>query len=341
MYTSKRQMLTILITGGCGYIGSHACVKGLQDGHNVIILDNLSNSTPTVLTSINALGGREVKFYKGSIDDKTILNTIFNENKVDLVMHFAALKDANEGELQKELYFQNNTTAAFILLESMKINNVKNIIFSSTAAVYGNPEILPITIDTPTSPINQYGLSKSITEDLIKYYVDNYGFSGTIFRYFNVVGNHESGELGEELHKAKNLLPVLLGNLVAINMNVHIFGDQFETKDGTQMRDYVDVNDIVEAHYLAIKYSDLAKIHTFNLSTGIPTSCLEMINHILDVTGQDVNYTVSEPRKNDPIISYCVDKSVQELLNWKTKYTITDSITNQWKYIRKNYQYVQ
>lgn len=322
-------MKKIFITGCTGYIGSHTCVELLNAGYEIVGLDNFSNSKKEVLDKIKEITGKEIKFYEGNMLDKTILSKIFEENEIGSVIDFAAYKSVGDSVNMPVEYYINNVSSVLTLLSVMKSHNVKSIIFSSTAAVYGDSTIIPVTEECETGKtINPYGTSKLYCEGILKdlYKSDN-SWNICIFRYFNLVGAHKSYLIGEEPNGTPaNLMPyiakVALGELPCLN----IFGDDYNTPDGTGIRDYIHVVDLAKAHVSAIKKLEHDKkgMHIYNLGTGKGYSVLEMVKTFEKVNNVKVNYKIVKRRPGDIAVSYADATKAQNELGWKAELTLED-----------------
>jgi UDP-glucose 4-epimerase len=329
-------MKKILITGGAGYIGSHAVLKGLISDYKIVVVDNLEKCDMTTLNTIKKITDKPFVFYKADLRDFGSIDKILRDEQPEFIIHFAGYKSVSEGELKPKEYFENNVGSVDNLIKAMEINQIENIIFSSTAAVYGNPKYVPVDELTDTKPINVYGQSKLKAEQLlIENCKKNPNFNSTIFRYFNVVGNHESGLIGEDPSLCTNLLPVIFETVLGNKPQFELFGNSFDTQDGSQERDYIDINDLVDAHFAAIK-KNLKGVNIINLSTAIPSSCKKVIDIIESVTKVKPNYKVAKLRAGDPIVSYSKNKLAKELLGWIPLLTLEQSIINQWKWIQFN-----
>jgi UDP-glucose 4-epimerase len=246
--------MKILVTGGAGYIGSHLVVQLLLKNYDVIIVDSLEKSDIKTLKAIKKITSKKFKFIQGDLKDNNFCKEFIKENIPDTVIHLAAYKSVSEGEIYPDLYYANNVVATQNLIDAMVENKIKNLIFSSTAAVYGQVEDkdLPLNEESIVSPINVYGKTKLEMEKIVKEYALKYGLNATCFRYFNVVGCHESGSMCEDLKYATNLVPVVMKTLIGIQDKVYLFGNDFDTADGSQERDYIDVNDLADAHIKVI-----------------------------------------------------------------------------------------
>ena len=317
----------ILVTGGCGYIGSHTVVELLDDNRDVVIVDNFSNSSPNVLDSIKEITDKDFKFYKIDITNENDLEVVFKENKIDSVIHFAALKAVGESVEKPLEYYYNNLNSTLVLLKLMKKYNVKNFVFSSSATVYGSPKTLPINEDFPLSTTNPYGASKLIIENILKDICKaDSSFNVAILRYFNPVGAHKSGLIGENPNGIpNNLMPyitkVSIGELPFLN----IYGNDYDTHDGTGVRDYIHVLDLANGHLKA-----LDKIHTspglviYNLGTGNGYSVLDLVNTYSKVNNVDIPYKIVERRAGDIAKCFADPTKANKELNWSCKYNLED-----------------
>lgn len=317
----------ILVTGGCGYIGSHTVVELLDDNRDVVIVDNFSNSSPNVLDSIKEITDKDFKFYKIDITSENDLEVVFKENKIDSVIHFAALKAVGESVDKPLEYYYNNLNSTLVLLKLMKKYNVKNFVFSSSATVYGSPKTLPINEDFPLSTTNPYGASKLIIENILKDICKaDSSFNVAILRYFNPVGAHKSGLIGENPNGIpNNLMPyitkVSIGELPFLN----VYGNDYDTHDGTGVRDYIHVLDLANGHLKA-----LDKIHTspglviYNLGTGNGYSVLDLVNTYSKVNNVDIPYKIVERRAGDIAKCFADPTKANKELNWSCKYNLED-----------------
>ncbi len=315
--------MVILVTGGAGYIGSHTCLQLLQAGYEVVVIDNLSNSKFAAIQRVEELSGKKVKFYNGDIRDKVGLNQAFTENDIDGVMHFAGFKAVGESVLKPWEYYNNNISGTLALLEAMKLANVKKLVFSSSATVYGQTEEMPLKEEMPTSAYSPYGQTKLMIEQILKdvAYMDS-SMRISILRYFNPIGAHPSGRIGEDPNDIpNNLMPyitqVACGKLPLLN----VYGNNYPTKDGTGIRDYIHVMDLADGHIAALEYLDkqAANYEIFNLGTGIGYSVLEVINTFEAVNNLTINYVITEPRAGDVAVCYADVSRAKELLGWQAK----------------------
>ena len=317
----------ILVTGGCGYIGSHTVVELLDDNRDVVIVDNFSNSSPNVLDSIKEITDKDFRFYKIDITNENDLEVVFKENKINSVIHFAALKAVGESVEKPLEYYYNNLNSTLVLLKLMKKYNVKNFVFSSSATVYGSPKTLPINEDFPLSTTNPYGASKLIIENILKDICKaDSSFNVAILRYFNPVGAHKSGLIGENPNGIpNNLMPyitkVSIGELPFLN----VYGNDYDTNDGTGVRDYIHVLDLANGHLKA-----LDKIHTspglviYNLGTGNGYSVLDLVNTYSKVNNVDIPYKIVEIRACDIAKCFADPTKANKELNWSCKYNLED-----------------
>ena len=317
----------ILVTGGCGYIGSHTVVELLDDNRDVVIVDNFSNSSPNVLDSIKEITDKDFRFYKIDITNENDLEVVFKENKINSVIHFAALKAVCESVEKPLEYYYNNLNSTLVLLKLMKKYNAKNFVFSSSATVYGSPKTLPINEDFPLSTTNPYGASKLIIENILKDICKtDSSFNVAILRYFNPVGAHKSGLIGENPNGIpNNLMPyitkVSIGELPFLN----VYGNDYDTNDGTGVRDYIHVLDLANGHLKA-----LDKIHTspglviYNLGTGNGYSVLDLVNTYSKVNNVDIPYKIVERRPGDIAKCFADPTKANKELNWSCKYNLED-----------------
>ncbi len=332
-------MPTILATGGAGYIGSHTCVELLNENFDVIILDNFHNSVPEVLSRIECITGKKIKFYNCDVRNKENLKKIFSENKIDAVIHFAGLKSVGESCKIPLDYFDNNVSGTINLCNVMKEFNVKNLVFSSSATVYGrNP--IPYKEDMPTGDVsNPYGRTKYIVEEILKdLYASDNDWSIALLRYFNPIGAHESGLIGEEPNGIpNNLMPYISKVAIGKLEKLTVFGGDYDTKDGTCIRDYIHVVDLAKGHTKALdKILSSSGIQIYNLGTGKGYSVLEIIKAFEDSTGQKVNYSIGPRRAGDLAANYSDSQKALKELGWKTQYDINKMCKDTWNWQQKN-----
>ena len=332
-------MKQILVTGGAGYIGSHTCIELLNEGYEVVIIDNFYNSSKKVLKIIEELSGKKFKFYKGDVRDKEILRKIFSENDIYGVIHFAGLKAVGESVEKPIEYYDNNINGTLKLIEVMREVNVKNIIFSSSATVYGKPKSVPIKEDFSLSVTNPYGRTKLFLEEIFTdLYISDNEWNIILLRYFNPIGAHISGKIGEDPKGIpNNLLPYVAKVASGALEKVHVYGNDYDTKDGTGVRDYIHVVDLAKGHVKAIER--LAKndgVFVCNLGTGNGYSVLEIIHAFEKACGKEIPYVIDGRRAGDIAVCYADASKAKKLLNWEAKYTIEDMCRDSWNWQKKN-----
>ena len=327
-------MQTILVTGGSGYIGSHTVLELLNKDYNVVVVDNLSNSSYESLRRVQKITGKTVTFYENDIRDTAALEKIFSAHKFDAVIHFAAFKAVGESCKLPLKYYENNISGTVNLLQVMDKYNVKKIIFSSSATVYGSPERLPLTEDCRLSTTNPYGATKLMMENIMTdvWKADN-EWNIILLRYFNPVGSHESGLIGEDPKGIpNNLMPyvaqVASGKLQCIN----VFGNDYDTPDGTGVRDYIHVVDLALGHVAAIERVNESGVHIYNLGTGQGYSVLEMIRAFEKACGKTLPYRICERRPGDIAACYASPYKAAMELGWRAKYGIEEMCASQWKW---------
>ena len=330
--------MKILVTGGAGYIGSHTMVELLNDGYEVVCIDNFCNSKPDVLEKVKEITGKEFKFYEGDVCDKVVLEQIFDENKIDAVIHFAGLKAVGESVSVPIKYYRNNIDSTLSLLEVMTKYNCKKIVFSSSATVYGKPESLPIKEDFPLSTTNPYGATKLMIEGILKdVYVSDNNWSIAVLRYFNPIGAHKSGLIGEDPNGIpNNLMPYIVKVATKEYDHLNVFGNDYDTVDGTGVRDYIHVVDLARGHVKAIEKIDKDKgIDFYNLGTGNGFSVLELVNAFVKVNEVDVPYEKKERRPGDIDACYADPSYAKEKLNWKAEKNIDDMCRDAYNFVNK------
>ena len=327
--------MAVLVTGGAGYIGSHTSVELLENGYEVIIVDNLCNSDKIVLDKIKEITNKTPKFYEIDITDKDKLEVVFKENKIDSVIHFAALKAVGES-VQKPLeYYSNNLINTLVLLELMKKYDVKKFVFSSSATVYGNPKTCPILEDFPLSVTNPYGRTKLMVEDILRdiCYSDK-SMDVAILRYFNPIGAHKSGKIGEEPSGIpNNIMPYITKVAVGKLPNVNVFGNDYDTLDGTGVRDYIHVVDLANGHVKALeKLNQNPGLITYNLGTGNGYSVLQLIEAVKKASGRDIPYKFTERREGDIATCYADPSKARAELGWEAKYELDEMCEDSWRW---------
>lgn len=329
--------MKVLVTGGCGYIGSHTTTLLLKENIDVVIIDNLSNSKIDVLDKIREITGKSVTFYQEDLCNLDKVRSIFKKEKFDAIIHFAGLKAVGESVLKPLLYYQTNLISTMNLLTCMKEFSVKKLVFSSSATVYGNPSSLPILEDFPLSATNPYGQTKLMIETILKdvYKADN-SLDITILRYFNPIGAHESGLLGEDPNGIpNNLMPYIVK--VATNKLpvLNVFGNDYNTVDGTGVRDYIHVMDLANGHILALK-NPKSGLKIYNLGTGKGTSVLELVTMFEKVNNLKVNYKIVARRPGDIDACYASNKKAKNELGFETKYSLEDMCKDSYNFVIKN-----
>lgn len=331
--------MRILVTGGTGYIGSHACVELLKAGYEVIVVDNLCNSKVESLKRVKKITGKEPEFHKVDLLDKIALNTIFDNSAIDSVMHFSGLKAVGESVKVPLRYYHNNVTGTLTLCEVMEMHNVKNLVFSSSATVYGDPHKVPITEDFPLSATNPYGRSKLMIEDILR---DIHLADGTwniaILRYFNPVGAHPSGLIGEDPNGIpNNLLPYITQVAVGKLSELSVFGNDYPTNDGTGVRDYIHVIDLVVGHIKALnKLMTNPGVVTYNLGTGKGYSVLDMVKEFEKASGKKIPYKFVERRPGDVASCYADPSKAKSDLGWTADRGISEMCADAWCWQSKN-----
>ena len=332
--------MKVLITGGCGYIGSHTCVQLMQAGLTPIILDNLYNSSEAVLQRIENLAGEKPIFYQGDIRDRVILQRIFKEHSINAVIHFAGLKAVGESVEQPLSYFENNVHGSLVLADEMVKANVKSLLFSSSATVYGDPEVVPITEETATGAVtNPYGRSKFMVEECLKdLQASDPSLSITLLRYFNPVGAHPSGEMGEDPQGIpNNLMPFIAQVAVGRRDSLAVFGDDYDTPDATGVRDYIHVMDLADGHIAALnQVGKQSGLHIFNLGTGQGSSVLQMVDAFSKACGKEISYQVQPRRAGDIAQCWADTQKAHTQLNWQAIRTLKDMCEDTWRWQSNN-----
>jgi UDP-glucose 4-epimerase len=342
---------TVLVTGGAGYIGSHACVELLQAGFKVVVIDNLSNSKPESLSRVQQITGKSVVFYQADIRDKQALTDIFAKESPSTVIHFAGLKAVGESCEQPLRYYHNNVYGTLVLTEVMSHANVKQLVFSSSATVYGESSFPQLSEDFPLGPINPYGRSKAMIEDILRDLSAADKISQTespwkiaLLRYFNPIGAHESGLIGEDPNGIpNNLMPYVSQVAIGKLEQLSVFGDDYPTRDGTGIRDYIHVVDLVLGHIKAIAALNSEKFaaggcKAYNLGAGRGYSVLEIINAFERVTGKTINYKISPRRVGDLAECFANPELALKELDWKVEKTLDDMVADTWNWQTKNPQ---
>ncbi|CAM3930132.1 UDP-glucose 4-epimerase [Vibrio aerogenes CECT 7868] len=328
--------MEILVTGGLGYIGSHTCVQLIEAGMTPVVVDNLCNSDPEVLNRIEHLTGAKVAFCQGDIRDEAFLDSVFSNHNIQSVIHFAGLKAVGESVEQPLAYYDNNVNGSLVLARSMHKAGVKSLIFSSSATVYGDPETVPLTEDAPTgATTNPYGRSKYMVEqcltDLFKAAPD---WSITLLRYFNPVGAHPSGTMGEDPQGIpNNLMPFIAQVAVGRRDKLSVFGDDYPTPDGTGVRDYIHVMDLADGHIAALKtVGEQAGLHIYNLGTGQGSSVLDMVKAFSLACGHSVAYEICPRRSGDIAACWASTEKAEKELGWKASRSVEEMTSDTWRW---------
>jgi UDP-glucose 4-epimerase len=330
--------MNILLTGGTGYIASHTAVKLLAAGHQLVLVDNLANSNIAVLQRIEQLSGHRPHFYQADIGNYAALAAIFTAHNIDAVIHFAGLKAVGESTREPLRYYRENVAGSLQLLEVMQEFAVKSLIFSSSATVYGDPSELPLTEQSPIQPQSVYGRTKWMVEQIIADHCQaDSSFSAVCLRYFNPVGAHPSGQIGEDPSGIpNNLLPFISQVAIGRRDQLSVFGDDYPTPDGTGVRDYIHVEDLAQGHCLALQLAKSAGCHRLNLGTGSGVSVLEMVNAFRTVSGHPVPLTICPRRAGDVAACYADASKAKQQLGWQAQLTLTDMVTDTWRWQQQN-----
>ncbi len=327
--------MAILVTGGAGYIGSHTCIEMQNEGYEVVVIDNLDNSSEESLKRVEKITGKPVKFYKEDVRDKEALRRIFGENKIEAVIHFAGLKAVGESVREPIMYYNNNLKNTIALLEVMNEFGVKKIVFSSSATVYGVATEMPLVETMPLGAINPYGRTKLFIEEILRdLYVSDNEWSMAILRYFNPIGAHKSGLIGEDPKGIpNNLMPYISQVAVGKLEKLHVFGNDYNTVDGTGVRDYIHVVDLAKGHVKAIEWALKNKgCEAFNLGTGNGVSVLQLRDAFVKASGIDVPYVIDPRRPGDPDEVYANATKAKEVLGWEAEFGIEEMCTDTWRW---------
>ncbi len=331
----------VLVTGGAGYIGSHTTLLLLEAGYKVVVYDNLSNASRESMRRVEELTGKRINFEEGDIRDKERLDEIFGKYDIESVIHFAGLKAVGESMEKPLEYYDNNVCGTVKLLEAMRDAGCKKIVFSSSATVYGDPATTPIKEDFPTSATNPYGRTKLFIEEILQdLYVSDHDFQIAILRYFNPVGAHESGRIGEDPNGIpNNLMPYISQVAVGKRDHLNVFGGDYDTKDGTGVRDYIHVMDLSEAHLKALEYLNKHATHkplVVNIGTGKGYSVLDMVKAFEKASGRKVSYKITDRRPGDIATCYADPSYAKEVLGWEAKRGIDEMCEDAWRWQSQN-----
>jgi UDP-glucose 4-epimerase len=331
--------MSILVTGGAGYIGSHTCIEMQNAGYDVIVVDNLDNSSKESLARVEKITGKAVKFYEEDVRNKEALRKIFSENNIEAVIHFAGLKAVGESVREPVMYYDNNLISTLVLLETMNEFGVKKIVFSSSATVYGVATEMPLVEGMPLGAINPYGRTKYFIEEMLRdlYIADN-DWCIALLRYFNPIGAHKSGLIGEDPKGIpNNLMPYISQVAVGKLEKLHVFGNDYNTADGTGVRDYIHVVDLADGHVKAVDWALKNKgCEAFNLGTGNGTSVLQLRDAFVKASGIDVPYVIDPRRPGDPDEVYANAEKAKNVLGWTAKYGIDEMCEDTWRWQSNN-----
>lgn len=331
--------MAVLVTGGAGYIGSHTLISMFESGYDVVVIDNLDNSSKEALKRVEEITGRKVRFYENDVRDKDALRKIFRENNIDAVIHFAGLKAVGESCSIPIKYYDNNLISTLYLLEVMEEFSVKRLVFSSSATVYGVATEMPLREGMPLGAINPYGRTKYFIEEILRdlYSSDN-TWSIALLRYFNPIGAHESGKIGEDPRGIpNNLMPYISQVAVGRLERLNVFGNDYDTPDGTGVRDYIHVVDLANGHAKATDWVlNNTGCEPFNLGTGNGCSVLELKNAFEEASGVTVPYVIAPRRPGDPASVYADAKKAKEILGWEAKKTIKEMCEDTWRWQKNN-----
>lgn len=331
--------MSILVTGGAGFIGSHTCVEMLEAGYDIVVVDNLYNSCPQALMRVEKITGKSIKFYEADVCDKSALRTIFSENAVEAVIHFAGYKAVGESVKKPMMYYGNNLISTISLIEIMEEFSVRKLVFSSSATVYAEDNIVPLTENMKLGAVNPYGKTKLFIEEMLRdLCVSNPEWSVALLRYFNPIGAHKSGTIGESPKGIpNNLMPYISQVAVGKLEKLNVFGDDYETRDGTGSRDYIHVVDLAKGHVKAIEWTFNNKgCDAFNLGTGKGTTVLELRNAFVQATGIDVPYVIAPRRAGDLAEVYALPDKAKEVLSWEAELSIQDMCEDAWRWQSNN-----
>lgn len=331
--------MSVLVTGGAGYIGSHTLVELLNEGYEVVVVDNLSNSNSESLNRVEKITGKKVKFYENDVCDKQALKKIFSENKIDSVIHFAGYKAVGESVRKPIMYYRNNLDSTLSLIEAMGEAGVKKLVFSSSATVYGVATEMPLKEGMPTGAINPYGRTKLFIEEILRdLYASDNTWSIALLRYFNPIGAHISGTIGEDPKGIpNNLMPYISQVAVGKLEKLHVFGNDYNTVDGTGVRDYIHVVDLALGHVKAIGWAEKSTgCEEFNLGTGNGTSVLELRDAFVKASGVEVPYVIDPRRPGDPDEVYANAEKAEKILGFKAERTIKEMCEDTWRWQSSN-----
>ena len=331
--------MSILLTGGAGYIGSHTCVELLNAGYDVVVVDNLVNSQEEALRRVKKITGKDVKLYVADCCDKKAMNDLFDAESIDAVIHFAGLKAVGESVSEPLMYYRNNLDATLTLCEVMASHGVKKLVFSSSATVYGAPDFSPVPETARLGCSNPYGWTKYMIEQILRDWAfADKSLSVILLRYFNPVGAHPSGLIGENPNgKPNNLMPNVVNVVYGKTKMLHVFGNDYDTPDGTCVRDYIHVVDLAKGHLCALRYADThTGAEAINLGTGVGYSVLDILTTFEKATGKKVPYDMAPRRPGDVPLYYGDPSKAEKLLGWKAEKTLYDMCADSWRFKEMN-----
>ncbi len=331
--------MSILITGGAGYIGSHTCLELLNAGYSAVVIDNLNNSSKEALARVEKITGKSIKFYKADVRDKAALRQVFAENKIEAVIHFAGFKAVGDSVREPISYYDNNLISTIYLLEVMAEFNVKKIVFSSSALVYVIGDDMPLYEDMPLGAINPYGRTKQFIEEMLRdLFVSDNSWSISILRYFNPIGAHKSGLIGEDPRGIPNNLMPYISQVAAGKLEkLHVFGNDYDTIDGTGVRDYIHVADLATGHVKAVEWTlENNGCEAFNLGTGKGTSVFQLRDAFVKTTGMQVPFVIDPRRAGDPDEYYAGCDKAKKVLGWTAQYGIEEMCGDTWNWQKNN-----
>ncbi len=330
--------MAVLISGGTGFIGSHTCIELINAGYDIVVADNLCNSKKEVLNRLKTITGKTIKFYEIDLRDKKALDNIFKTEKIDSVIHFAGLKAVGESVAKPLEYYDNNLISTLVLCEVMRENNCKRLVFSSSATVYGTQEEMPLREDMPLGAINPYGKTKLFIEEILRDLAVSEEWSIALLRYFNPIGAHQSGLIGEDPNGIpNNLMPYISQVAVGRLKELSVFGDDYNTPDGTGVRDYIHVVDLARGHVKAVEYVLKATgCEAFNLGTGKGTSVLELKNAFEKASGKEVPFKIVARRPGDLATVYALPNKAKEVLGWEAEYDVERMCVDTWRWQENN-----
>lgn len=331
--------MKILVTGGAGYIGSHTCVLLIEAGHEVVIFDNFSNASKESISRVETIVQKKLTYVEGDIRSKEDLNQVFDAHKIDAVIHFAGLKAVGESVEKPLTYYDNNVAGTIVLCEVMKNHGCKSIVFSSSATVYGDPQTTPIKEDFPLFATNPYGRTKLFIEEILRdLYVSDSEWNVVLLRYFNPVGSHYSGSIGEDPSGIpNNLMPFIAQTAVGIREKLSVFGNDYDTHDGTGVRDYIHVVDLAKGHVKAIeKLQDFDTVMTINLGTGKGYSVLDVVKAFEKASGKSVPYTIEPRRSGDIATCFANPSYAKEILEWEAEKNLVQMCEDSWRWQLQN-----